>query len=303
MSIFDNKIVKTYKNTRTFENYRSTLNKVNEHYGWDKDMVYFDRLNNNAKDIAVFIYKVYRILNTEQYKQKMSALSSFMKRTGFDDRNNISMMVKNGDKYLSVVSKENEKLIEDWETLQPKLKELGQHNSVIGIIARIFSYGYVLRVGEMFETRIDEDNGVDNYLDLKNCRWNIRKQKNGTAKEFDVDPQLCKELLDYFDRVNKVVSIKWLLSKSATEKYGQGSHKLRCHGWTLQSNNDIRKSYETWNRHRSGRTEEEKQKWHVILGHSVDTVKKSYDTLNFEPEPEPVKKRIKVKIKRKYPVH
>lgn len=274
-------------NDRTLKNYVSTLNCVNKHYGWESDIIYFDRMNEKAKEISEFIYQKYKISNTAQFRQKMSALSSLMTRTKFqpDGKHIISMMVNNAGKFLSVADTTLESEIEDWETLRPKLVELGKQNTICGLIARIFSYGYVLRVGEIFETRVDADaaNGTDNYLDLDGCMWYIRKKKNGIEKTFNVDPELCQSLKDNCSR--RSLPAIWLLSKNNGNKYGPASQRLPYHGWSLASNADIRKSYETWNRHNSGRTENEKTKWHTILGHNKSTVKEYYDTKAFDPEP------------------
>lgn len=289
--------VRGYANEKTLKNYQSVLNKVNKHYGWDIDIVYFDRMDNNAKEIAKFLYKGYKITNTAQFAQKMAALSSLMKATGFQESNNLTIMVKHAGKFLSVEDTSLPSEIPDWEVLQPKLVELGKIDNICGIIARIFSYGYVLRSSEIFETRVDEDNDFDNYLDLNGCKWYIRKQKNGTEKIFDVDPELCQSLKANCDR-RLPTSPMWLLCKANGDKYGTGGQRLPYHKWPLPNNNDIRKSYETWNRHRSGRSDSEKMKWHTILGHSKDTVKVYYDMNNFtEPEKSKPKPKIRLKVR------
>ena len=279
-------IQSTFLNPKTFSNYLSVLRTVNKHYNWDPDVIYYDRLNDKAEQIAKFIFRKYKISNTAQYRQKVSAISSLMSRTGFGEYHKFRLMIKNADVLLSVADTSTDSDIIDWNVLQPQLAELGKEHTIRGIIARIFSYGYVLRVGEIFSTRIDLDNGQDNYLDLVNCKWYIRKQKNGTAKTFDVDPELCNSLKQQF----KYIGMTWLLSKVDGAKYGVSCHRLPYHGWSLPSNTDIRKSYETWNRNKSDRTEEEQLKWHKILGHSRNVVDVHYN----KPEPEPALEPIEI---------
>lgn len=270
----------TFPKQSTFENYRTILNSVNKNFGWETNVIYYDRMNNMAREIADYIYSNYKITNTAHYKQKMSALSSLMTRSKFGEDHLLKTMVCNANELLSVANNKIQQDIESWETLQPKLAELGKERSIRGIIAKIFSYGYVLRVGEIFETRIDADNDIDNYLDLDNGKWYIRKQKNGTQKTFSVDKELC----DYLNTncKQRCFGAVWLLSKANGTKYLKGCHRLPYHDWNLPCNSDIRKSYETWNRHESGRTEEEKLKWHEILGHTIGTVQTFYDQKAFD---------------------
>lgn len=270
----------------TFENYRTILNVVNKHYGWEPDVIYYDRMDNKAQEIADFIFNRYKIANTAQFKQKLSALSSLMTRTKFGNEHNIRHMIKNAAERLSVANTKTDGPIEDWTTLQPKLAELGKQNSLCGYIARIFSYGYVLRVAEIFTTRIDADDDIGNYLDLNNCKWYIRQQKNNTEKVFDVHPELCNSLKK--SRPHG----KWLLCKASGEPYAQSSQRLSYHNWPLASNNDLRKSYETWNRNVADRNDDEKIHWHTILGHNKETVKSYYDRQMLVPRLNPLSEEI-----------
>lgn len=275
-----------YTKEKTFNNYRSILNAVNKHFGWESNIIYYDRMDNKAQEIADFIYERYKISNTAQYKQKLSSLSSLMTRTQFGKDHKIKMMVVNANVMLSVADQKIVNHIDDWELLQPKLEQLGKEESIRGILARIFSYGYVLRVGEIFKTRIDINNDVDNYLDLNNCKWYIREQKNGTEKTFSVPAELC----DSIKKRPRKADAVWLLSKVNGKKYSTGAQRLtyRNHNWPLPNNNALRKSYETWNRNRSGRSDEEIEHWHYILGHNRQTIDVHYDLKVLEPVEEPV---------------
>lgn len=270
----------SFKNERTYNNYRAVLAVVNSHYSWTLDVVFYDRMDNRAKEIAELLHTKYRITSTDHFRQKVSIISSLMTRTGFGKDHRIAVLTQNAGSMLSVAKVNKDSLVEEWESLQPKLVELGKESSVVGIIARIFSYGYVLRVGEIFTTRIKEDNGKDNYLDLENCIWYVRNQKNGLAKTFKVHQELCDSL--------KGLTSEWLLCKADGSKFSPSCQRLPYHGWKLASNTDIRKSYETWNCANKDRSESEKEKWHEILGHSRNTVKAYYDTKVFDSRIRPI---------------
>ena len=274
-------------NLGTYRNYVSILNAVNKHFKWDYDVVHYDKMNEHAEDIAKFIYSHYKISNTDHYTTKMATLSSWMTRTGYGKDHKLATMVQNSGKFLSVMDKSNQSTIESWEVLQPKLQALGKHSTICGIIARIFSYGYVLRVGEMFNTRIDKLTPEDNYLDLDKCIWHIGHQKNGKAKQFDVDKSLC-------DSLKYLQGRTWLLSMPNGSKYSRSASRLTYHHWPLPSNSDLRKSYETWNKHQSGRTSEQVDHWSYILGHSRRTVSAYYDTTVKPVQVQDPRPRVKV---------
>ncbi len=124
------------------------------------------------------------------------------------------------------------------------------------------------------------DDGVHNFLDLDNNVWTVRIQKNGTIKKFNVNPALCKSL----------PRGSWLLRKKDGEPFSKSARSLKYHKWSLESNNIMRKSYETWNAHKSGRSPEEKLKWNIILGHTKTTADDYY-----------VKPKIHIHIKKRVP--
>lgn len=271
-------------------NYRGILNSINKCYGWDQDVLYYDRLNEHAEDLPDICKVLWNITSIASLKQKLSAISSLMTRSRFGKDHNIKKLIRNADRMQYVEVKTVGKKIPDWETdLLPKLKELSKQDGVCGTIAKIFSYGYVLRVGEIFTTTLI-DNGISNFLDLDAGKWIVRNQKNGTPKEFDVDPELCKQ----------ISRGRWLLRKSDGEQYCKSARTLKYHGWQLPDNHTIRKSYETWNINNSGRDGEQKATWHKILGHTKETAEDYYD----HPPKSPSKKWVlKKKLDRKIPIH
>lgn len=270
-------------NKKTLGSYFVILNKINDYFGLERDIIHFDELNKHADEIPGLVKQFWSIRSMAALKQKIGSISSLMNRTGFEEDYPIKQMFRKLDRFESIEATPVEENIPDWETdLLPRLKDYSKDNTICGIIARVFSYGYVLRVSEMFQTRTNRDDGVNNFLDLDNCKWIIRKQKNKTFKSFDVDPELCKTI----PRGN------WLLSKKDTTPYKQAAWTLYYHGWELPSNTIIRKSFETWNI--KNNSEEEAKEWHKILGHSKIVAHDYYNVPKKTSDG-----RIKVIIKKK----
>lgn len=261
-------------NARTFANYRCILNKVNRYFGWEPDKVYYDRLNDRKEEVAECCLKQWKIGNINHLQSIMRILSSLMTRTGFGDRHAMRSYSRSLHRIMTVPTRPAKSDVPDWTVIQPKLAAVRDVTTIGGRVAAIFSYGYVLRVGELFDTKlVDDGEGFHNYLDLDGCVWHIVNQKNGKPKSFDVNPDLCKFLKD-----GNLGT--WLLGKNNGQKYSRASHLLKNHRWKFPSNNDLRKSYETWNIHDSGRTPEEVSAWSTILGHRDNTVDDFYDQKN-----------------------
>lgn len=257
-------------NKRTFANYRSILNKVNLHFGWEPDKVYYDRLNDKKEEIADFCQQQWKISNIAHLTSIMRIISSLMTRTGFGDKHAMRSYSRSLNRILTVPALPVKSNAPIWTEIQPKLAAAADRYTVVGKIAAIFSYGYVLRVGEIFNTRIDKRDGYYNYLDLDECVWHVINQKNGKPKTFDVEGRLCK----FLKGGNLGV---WLLGKANGEQYAPASHILKSHKWKFPSNNDLRKSYETWNINDSGRAPQEIEYWNMVLGHSSNVAHDYYD--------------------------
>lgn len=281
------------KTPSSLKNYRSTLNTINKEFGWDKDIIHYDNMNNNAENIAKFINKKWIIKNLESFSAKLSHLGTLMTRTGWGKQHNINTIRNNIETHTKDYYKPDTVKMPDipkWTDLQKKLKELGTENSNRGTVARIFSHGYVLRISELFNTNLINPKSI-NYLNLETGEWIIRNQKNSRQKKFTIPQELCKT-------INKGT---WLLRKTDTTPYSACNQDLHHLKWPLNNNHTMRKSYETWNRHESGRTEEEKNIWHNILGHSLETVQKYYNQEPLKPETHKItvkcilKPKIKVK--------
>ena len=262
-------IVDSFTSMRTYSNYRAVLNKVNEHYGWKKDVIHYDEMSRNVEEIAEFFKEEYDIKSHDTLKQKLGSLSSLMTRTDMGGNHAIKHYMKDIEMKIKV-----DTIIAKWDVpnwindLKPKLVALGNEgNKIKNIIAKIYSHGYVMRVASLFDTKLVDD-GVSNFLDLDKCIWYIRHQKNGTIMDFKVDPQLCKEL--YSKR-------KWLLAKQDGSPYNRAAKILKYHKWDLSDCATIRISFETWNILQSNNEPEEQLEWHKILGHTRAIALKYYN--------------------------
>jgi hypothetical protein len=99
-----------------------------------------------------------------------------------------------------------------------------------------------------------------NWLDLDNLEWYINGKSDGLeGRHFKIPQELADQLqpLGFY-----------VLCKGNGTQYSDRSQTLGYHGWYLYDNMILRKSYETWNIGKSGRTMEEQEQWHNVLGHS-----------------------------------
>ena len=286
------------KNMATFSNYRAIINKLNEHYGLEKDIVHYDFLIDKAAELPDLCTTLWQINNTAALKQKMGSISSLITRAIGSPDHRVKQVTTTIATNYSVPTKLKVRNIPDWNELQPKLREYGKEPSIRGMIALAFSYGYVLRVGEFFDTKIGDDDGINNFLDPVSLQWTIRLHKNGasgTVRKFDVS----QEFIDALPR-----KVGWLFRKKNGLPYqghNTATRTLKYHNWWLDdlpSNRDIRASFETWNLHTKDRTPEEIALSHMVLGHSKATAYKYYDKTLMPVVPEPPKK-MKPVIKRR----
>jgi len=258
------------RNESTYENYRSLLNTVNEHFGLERDHIHYNFMNSHADAILEFLLEKYKIANHEQLRTKISALSSLMTRCDPNKYHQFKRLRGACLRRINIVPEIPIDNIPDWETeVLPELKRIRGTGTVSEIIALVFSYGYVLRVSEMFLTRLsDTDLEEGNYINTTTGEWVIREQKNCQTKRFFIE----KKLLEQLPKGN------WLLSKKNGEGYCKGVRSLRYHCWPLKwMNVALRKSYERYNINGSGRDEAEQKRHHEILGHTQQVARDYYD--------------------------
>ncbi len=257
-----------FTNPRTKANYKSALTALNSHFKWTSGLIHVDKMNRNTNKIIEFIKNHYALRTVKDLSTKLGIYSSLITRTGLVQTNHIKHAMKDCYNTVVVPTVTKTEVTPDWiAEVLPALENIIQTGSSTCVtLATLFKYGYVLRTNQIFSTTLTDD-GVSNYLDLDNCIWYIRTQKNRKIKEFEIE----RELIDLL-RPSKPQ--RYLIHKSTGDKYGKTS--LSYHEWPTYNSVTLRHSYETWNVYGSGRTLEEQNYWHDVLGHTRATVLGTY---------------------------
>jgi hypothetical protein len=274
----------------TMTKYLSTVRKINKLMGWPTNFIHIDLINNN---LTTLIERFVASISSDKpelraHNQLCGAVKIFRCYADATLFGRAVSKLKGG----------TGELFDHWTGLKSRLETLAKEldddpGSARGLIALVFSFGYVLRVGEIFKTRYSDD-GINNYLDLFTCKWTVRQHKtqgptlvdeNGVidnseriVRVFAVDPYLCELLFYYYLKQPIGTRSPWMLhKKNKDEPYASGS--MDCCNWPadLGTNDQCRESFETWNRNHAGHTADEVEQWHYILGHGATEVDKYYD--------------------------
>ena len=169
-----------------------------------------------------------------------------------------------------------------WSDVYNKLHDASINcpNKFGRIVSICFKHGYVLRVGEIYNTSTTPIDGM-NYLDLTNHEWNITIHKNVSrgSRKFTITKEFVDELTPLLSP-----HCPLLIHKSTLMPYTvQTLAVLDLND--LPSNSQMRNSYEEWNWSESGRSREEQIYWSVnVLGHSENTVMSYYTSNKVESE-------------------
>jgi|688.fasta_scaffold92018_4 cytidyltransferase-like protein len=268
----------------TLKQYKSRARQINIAMKWQPyDAVHFDKYNKYYKQIIEWAPTHRDSLNSqEKIKTYLKGICSLMTAVNDGDKNHLFGKKVNALCDDKKPEGEIEKFKRDdhyWPNVVEELTEMSvQDSGNVTInkctVALIFSYGYVLRVAEMFNTGINDNDQSDNYLDFDKCEWVINIHKNSSrqgSRTFSVNPDLCAELK------SRLAGKRWLLPTPTGISYCEGKQYLRTIGWDYFSNTELRKCFETWNRHDSGHSDDEIKTWNYILGHKPETVDKYYD--------------------------
>lgn len=309
-------MLKGNKSAGSMNTYCNAIRSLNKSMGWvkaggEQTVIYYDRMNDQADQI-------YRMAVCGEgwreclgkpftFKNKIAPFTTLMR--AYD---NSDFSHKKDERFITLVERITERTLPPdqeprsrsespppepcfvpnarWEVTLPRLKELAKNDDAVGRIALVYSYGYVLRIGELHRTKFVDD-PLYNFLDLSNCVWTVRYFKGDKDhlpirrpfKVFDVDQELCDILMAYYDNDDN----PFLIHKSFGDPYD--SHKMPT-SWPLQNCQELRRSYETWNINDSGRQASEIREWNRILGHTPYTVSKYYNRPEefTESEPEPM---------------
>ncbi len=258
-----------FTNPRTQANYKSALASLNAYFKWTPGLIHVDKMNRNTNKIIEFIKDKYALRSVKDLSTKLGIYSSLITRTGLVETNNLKHAMKDCYKTVIIPTNTQTDPTPDWITdVLPALENIIATGSpVCSTLATIFKYGYVFRVNQIFSTSLVDD-GKSNYLDLDNNIWYMRNQKNTKVEHFNIP----KELSDLLRPARK--GQKYLICKSTGAPYSETT--LSYHKWPTYNNTVLRHSYETWNVNSSGRTLEEQNYWHAILGHNRATVLGTY---------------------------
>ena len=157
-----------------------------------------------------------------------------------------------------------------WDLTLSKLYDAAANcsNDFGRMVANIYSKGYLLRVGEIYNTATVPLPGY-NHLDLDTGIWTIKMHKNQARgdRQFKIDEETLTIIKGF---VNP--KCPFLIHKSTMKPYV--IQTLAKIGLTdLPCNSQLRNSYEQWNWYESGRSRDEQMHWSVnVLGHSQQTV-------------------------------
>jgi len=254
-------------------NYRSTINAVNDHFGWSKDKVHYSLLNNHADEVLEFVKSKWDSNKACNITNRLMHISSLMTRTGRPEPNKIKQLAFSFPDHHTYTNQPKQRDVPDWNDLVPTLDRKANESSGRNpgnILCLVMSYGYVLRVSELFDTKLENDDGIHNFLDLDKGTWLIRQSKNHKKRLFEVDPDLIDELKTRFNR-----NRDWLIcKKNGTPYTSTASRILNYHVKGLPNNSDIRGSFETWNYNNN--KHDVAEYWSYVLGHSSYTSMRHY---------------------------
>jgi len=264
----------------TLKSYKSRVKAINKAMGWlPIEAVHIDKYNTEYKRIIDWAITDSTAAKAKTYLMGIcSLMTRYLNETGQGDKYHVfgrKVALMGGDPKPEQEVAAFKNPDHDWNNVSWELKHMAEQDAGHkGTIALIFSYGYVLRVAEIFNTGINSNDQSPNYLDLDRCYWAIGEHKNMDTqgkRMFNVDPELCAELKKRFSP-----DVKWLLPSPRGLRMSLCNRHLPS-DWDYHNNTVLRKCYETWNMHHSGRTDDEKKDWNYILGHGINTVDKYYD--------------------------
>lgn len=291
----------------------SVVRGLNEAMGWQpRDALHVDKLDNVSFDVlikAMAAKKSWSSLREADgtpkvekcmaYLGKVAGLHTIWHRIDrgipYEDRGVVNTKFSTNKAAYGKPSGEKMKTFDHvndrWEKVQERLADITADPGPCGVIATIYVYGYVLRIGEIINTTI-EDDGVHNHLNLFTGTWNIRMHKNANSddppRELTLPQDLCYQLMGRVSRNRP----HWLLHRDGVPLPDDGMPS----DWPLaMTNQELRTSYTTWLINDSGYDDYTQDHWHKVLGHKRPTALAHYNagpvpipvTINPPPQPEP----------------
>lgn len=261
-----------YHRRETFIQTRALIKAINKQMQLEPlDHIHFDLMNSRCTDVSMAITKHYDVKNYDTLQRYLRSVCGALAKTDLESEPGaLYWHAQNITREFTLDTRLVHKIIPSWiNDLQPQLQKLSETpGQVLPIIAAIYSYGYVLRPEHLFNTALVDDQ-VHNFMDLENCHYYIRQQKNHKVIDFPLPITLCQF-------IKERVTGTMLIPKTPHKPYQRTAAKLCYHHWPLHNVHVLRHSYEYWNVFESERTKEEQEHWHKVLGHSRSTVMKWY---------------------------
>jgi len=253
-----------------YKSCRTIINKTNQHFGWDIDVLPIKQYEDNYDGIIKFFLDNYTIRDNVMLGARTAHIIYVMKLVGYKG----SFENKQKTLYhIDIPTKVNVKNYEAWPDMRKKIDdELSMIGNPSGYMTLLCYYhGYPLRMNDIAMTNINPRAGF-HHLDLDTKVWKIHsdKTKNRRARQFSVSSEFCEKV-----KAN-IHPSGWLVCRQKTGQRYKATvsfHMLDIKGFSV---NGLRNSYETWNYDRDV-PEEEKEKISVdVLGHTASTARAYY---------------------------
>ncbi len=252
---------------------KALINQINEHFGWEREMMFIREYEKHYDEIVKFILDHYTIRDTTQLGAKMAHLIYVMKLMGHVGQFDVK---QKGLYLLNINQNPKQRDYDSWDKMLERIEqEMNCVKSLGGfMILLCYKHGYPLRIGDIVSTSINPTEDF-NHLDLDNRVWNIlaARTKNRRARSFEVTQEFCDDVRKY------IHSSGYLVCRNNGQPYKSlpTMYLLGVEGLKVV---EMRNSYETWNYARTDISDDEKCEISKrVLGHSPATARAYYTPL------------------------
>lgn len=261
-----------WDNKRTFSNIKCQVKRVNKILQLEPlEGIHIEQWEQRFQDIAVGLIDTIELPTIHKVKNIMTTLGKVIRNSGGSDwfTNECATLIN-----LDIRAFAKQWTAKPWSEMMEMCDSIIKNSRSIParIICTCYKYGYVLRLSEIIMTLLQDD-GENNFLDIINGVWIIRKHKtvrrNG-YREFPVSDEFLNELSKYISG-----EFRTLIGKTRDTLYSEGCQYHQYFGINGFSNRDIRNS---WEEYANTLPDQELRKIHSmnVLGHSDKTVRIHY---------------------------
>lgn len=275
-----------YDNHKTFLNVKSILKRVNELMGYTPLLeVHPDMYVKNFELMCNKMLSSGLAISKSDLLSKLNSIVGIMTRMRKDPdelRSKILELKTDQTKQLPDVQPKHD--ARSWSDILNILQNIIDKslNQFAKILAVCYKHGYVLRLGEIFNTTTSTTGrpaSASNFLDLQNKEWTINEHKAADRvgqRKFPVTQAFVDELKKYITFPDYLLIYKSNYTAYATPLLGM----IGINDFTV---NEARNSYEEWNWKQSGRTLKEKRFWsEKVLGHTEQVARQFYTAHDME---------------------